>query len=177
MSQAVPEARPGVQMRLQQLVALTMVLALLWVATRLVPAAGGGISSVAAIGFLLLAGTLASELLEPLKVPHLTAYILAGVIAGPYVLQLFDHKTVEEVSRTNSLAAAHASQFVAADAGYHRALLLGGILMAAAAVIAFRIGNTKRAAPVVMVSTESRAEPADQGPGDETSPSTAASVS
>ena len=103
---AAPEARHGVQMRLSQLVALTMVLGLLWAATRLQPAAGGGISSVAAIGFLLLAGTLTSELLEPLKVPHLTAYIMAGVIAGPYGLHLFDHKTVEEVSRTNSLALA-----------------------------------------------------------------------
>jgi fructose-specific component phosphotransferase system IIB-like protein len=43
---------------------------------------------------------------------------------------------------------------VAADAGYHRALLVGGILMAAAAVLAVRIGNTRKAAPLVMVNAE-----------------------
>ena len=47
---------------------------------------------------------------------------------------------------------------VAADAGYHQALLVGGILMAAAAVIALRIGNTREAAPVVMVNADPAAE-------------------
>jgi hypothetical protein len=47
---------------------------------------------------------------------------------------------------------------VAADAGYHRALLVGGILMAAAAVLALRIGNTRQAAPLVMVNAELTAD-------------------
>jgi EmrB/QacA subfamily drug resistance transporter len=54
-------------------------------------------------------------------------------------------------SRTNSLIGAHAPRLVALDGGYHRALLLGSILMAAATVLALRIGNTKEAAPIVMV--------------------------
>ena len=58
------------------------------------------------------------------------------------------------ITRTNALAAAHASHVVASDAGYHRALLAGSILMAAAAVIAIRIGNTRAAAPLVMVNAE-----------------------
>jgi EmrB/QacA subfamily drug resistance transporter len=58
------------------------------------------------------------------------------------------------ITRTSHLIAAHVSPFVAADAGYHRALLVGGILMAAAAVLALRIGNTRKAAPLVMVNTE-----------------------
>jgi hypothetical protein len=53
---------------------------------------------------------------------------------------------------------------VAADAGYHQALLVGSILMAAAAVLALRIGNTREAAPIVMVSTERPAEPAAPRP-------------
>jgi MFS family permease len=56
------------------------------------------------------------------------------------------------ITRTNALIAGHASHVVAADAGYHRALLAGGILMAAAAAIATRIGNTRTAAPLVMVN-------------------------
>jgi len=58
------------------------------------------------------------------------------------------------ITRTNTLIAAHASRVVASDAGYHRALFIGSILMAAAAAIALRIGNTRAAAPLVMVNTE-----------------------
>jgi EmrB/QacA subfamily drug resistance transporter len=58
------------------------------------------------------------------------------------------------ITRTNDLIAAHVPHLVAADAGYHQALLVGGILMAAAALLALRIGNTRKAAPVVMVSSE-----------------------
>jgi EmrB/QacA subfamily drug resistance transporter len=58
------------------------------------------------------------------------------------------------ITRTNSLIAAHAPHLVAADSGYHRALLTGSILMAGAAVLALRIGNTRQAAPLVMVNAE-----------------------
>jgi Kef-type K+ transport system membrane component KefB len=92
--------------RLQQLFVLAMVSLLLWVATRVVPEAGGGLSAVAATGFLLLAGTLASEQLEWFQVPHLTAYIIAGIVAGPYVLHLLDHQTVDQLSTANPLALA-----------------------------------------------------------------------
>jgi len=67
------------------------------------------------------------------------------------------------ISRTNDLFAAHVPHFVAADAGYHRALLVGGILMAAAAVLALRIGNTRNPAPLVMVNTEATPEPGGTG--------------
>jgi EmrB/QacA subfamily drug resistance transporter len=59
------------------------------------------------------------------------------------------------ISRTDARIAAGASHVVASDAGYHLALLTGSILMAAAALIALRIGNTRQAAPLVMVSAES----------------------
>ena len=57
------------------------------------------------------------------------------------------------ITRTNHLIAAGSSHVAAADAGYHQALLVGSMLMAAAALIALRIGNTREAAPV-MVMTE-----------------------
>jgi Kef-type K+ transport system membrane component KefB len=85
---------------------LGMVFALLWGATRVVPEAAGGLASVAAVGFLLLAGTVGSELLELFKTPHLTAYIIAGIVAGPHVLHLMDHATVTQVSKANPLALA-----------------------------------------------------------------------
>jgi EmrB/QacA subfamily drug resistance transporter len=63
------------------------------------------------------------------------------------------------ITSTNHLLAAHAPSAVAADIGYHRALLVGSILMAAAALIAVRIGNTRNAAPLVMVNTDGAPEP------------------
>jgi len=63
------------------------------------------------------------------------------------------------ITRTNNLVAAGAPHMVAADAGYHRALLVGSILMAAAAVIALRIGNTREAAPLVMINSDLAAVP------------------
>jgi EmrB/QacA subfamily drug resistance transporter len=58
------------------------------------------------------------------------------------------------ITRTNHLIAVQAPHVVAADAGYHQALLVGSILMAAAALIALRIGNTRKAAPLVMVNVQ-----------------------
>jgi EmrB/QacA subfamily drug resistance transporter len=58
------------------------------------------------------------------------------------------------ITRTDDLAAAHAARLVALDAGYHRALLAGGLLMAGAALLALRIGNSRQAPPMVMVSAE-----------------------
>jgi EmrB/QacA subfamily drug resistance transporter len=58
------------------------------------------------------------------------------------------------ITRTSNLIAAHASHLVASDAGYHQALLVGSILMAAAALLALRIGNTRQTAPMVMVNAE-----------------------
>jgi predicted MFS family arabinose efflux permease len=68
------------------------------------------------------------------------------------------------ITRTSHLIAAQASPAVAADAGYHQALLAGSILMAAASLLALRIGNTRNPAPLVMVSTEAAPEPAPPVP-------------
>ncbi len=80
------------------------------------------------------------------------------------------------ITSTSHLAAAHMSSVAAADAGYHQALLVGSILMAGAAVLALRIGNTRKAPPLVMVSTEPAGEPAGRGPKDSTPPGTAVPV-
>ncbi len=58
------------------------------------------------------------------------------------------------IARTSHLMAAGVSRLVASDAGYHQAMLTGSILMAAAALLALRIGNTRDAAPLVMVNAE-----------------------
>ena len=58
------------------------------------------------------------------------------------------------ITRTSHLIADRAAHLVAADSGYHQALLVGSILMVAAAGLATRIGNTRQAAPLVMVNAQ-----------------------
>ncbi len=65
---------------------------------------GGGSHALAALGFLLLAGTVVANVLEPLGVPHLTAYLLTGMVSGPHVLHLVDHQAVADLSPINALA-------------------------------------------------------------------------
>lgn len=86
-------------------VGLFAVFAILWAAAH-APGEGGAAALVATLGFLLLAGTLMSELLEIIGLPHLTGYLAAGILAGPHLLHLIDHETVERLKPVNTLALA-----------------------------------------------------------------------
>ena len=94
----------GIGVQLLHLVLLGGFGALLFYVTRTAPDAGGGLWTIAAIGFLLLAGTLVAELIGPMGLPHLTGYLLAGIAAGPHVLRLVDEPTVKALSPINTLA-------------------------------------------------------------------------
>lgn len=91
--------------RIIQAAALTVVFGVLLLATRVAPE-GSVVGPLAALGFLLLAGTLTSELIELVGLPQLTGFILAGVVSGPYVLHLIDKGTLERVAPANTLALA-----------------------------------------------------------------------
>jgi Kef-type K+ transport system membrane component KefB len=99
-------ARAGIFTHTKHLVLLAGFGGLLFYVTRAVPDAQGGLWTITAIGFLLLAGTLTSELLGPFGLPHLTGYLLAGIAAGPHVLRLVDEHTVKSLSPVNTLALA-----------------------------------------------------------------------
>jgi Kef-type K+ transport system membrane component KefB len=58
------------------------------------------------LGFLLVAGTLTSALVEVIHLPHLSGYLLAGIVAGPHVLSLMDEPTVQKLTSINALALA-----------------------------------------------------------------------
>jgi Kef-type K+ transport system membrane component KefB len=102
MSGAV--ARKGIGVHFTHLILLAGFSALIFYVTRLVPEIHGSLWTIAAIGFLLLSGTLLSELLAPLGLPHLTGYLLAGIASGPYALKLVDEHTVKSLSPINTLA-------------------------------------------------------------------------
>lgn len=78
--------------------------ALVFYVTRALPDTQSGMWTIAALGFLLLAGTLTSELTSPLGLPHLTGYLAAGVAAGPHLLRLVDESTLKSLSPVNTLA-------------------------------------------------------------------------
>lgn len=61
---------------------------------------------IGALGFLLLAGTLLSELVDVVGLPHLTGYLLAGTLAGPHVLGMIDASTTARLAPVNTLALA-----------------------------------------------------------------------
>jgi Kef-type K+ transport system membrane component KefB len=98
--------RKSVGSRAVQLLALGVVVAMFMVITRVQPAPQGGGVVVAATGLLLLCGLLTAELLEPLRLPHLTGYIAAGALLGPHVLHFIDHPTVKQLAPVNTLALA-----------------------------------------------------------------------
>ncbi len=93
--------------RLLQLLMLLATLALAWGVQQANDTLESGVpAAVAGLGLLLLAGTLVSELAEVVGLPHLTGYLLAGILVGPHVLAFVDHDTVERLGVLNELALA-----------------------------------------------------------------------
>ena len=88
------------------LLSLGILFAIMWGATYMAPGYKGEAAVLGALGFLLLAGTLLSELVEVLGMPHLTGYLFAGIIAGPHVLHLIEHESVKRLEPVNTLAIA-----------------------------------------------------------------------
>jgi Kef-type K+ transport system membrane component KefB len=99
-------AQKGLGTRAVQALALAVSFGVLFAVTRLAPEIESRLGIMTAIGFLVLAGTLLSELLEPLGLPHLSGYLLAGIVGGPHVLHLVDHETVVQLLPVNTLALA-----------------------------------------------------------------------
>ncbi len=89
-----------------QLLMLLGTLGLAWAAQQAMPGPPGVLAAIGGLGLLLLAGTLSSELLEVVGLPHLTGYLLAGILVGPHVLNLVGHDTVEHLGVLNELALA-----------------------------------------------------------------------
>lgn len=96
----------GATARLVQAFAFAVISGLFFAAVKATPNASTALEPVAAIGFFLMGGTLLSELLEPLGIPHLTGYLAVGILSGPNVLHLIDHETVDSLASVNDLALA-----------------------------------------------------------------------
>ncbi len=69
----------------------------------IVPEYGGG---VFALGFLIVAGSVAGQLAASVKLPRITGYLIAGLLSGPHGFALFDAHAVKDLSLINGLALA-----------------------------------------------------------------------
>ncbi len=96
----------NVATRFVQLASLAVCGGLAYATQHVTHHARDSVAVVLALGLLLICGTLAGALLEALKIPHLTAYLAIGVVAGPYALALIDGQTVESLQTVNTLALA-----------------------------------------------------------------------
>jgi Kef-type K+ transport system membrane component KefB len=110
-----PQAQKGFFTRVIQATTLAFLFAVLYGATRAVPTIQSRVGTIAAVGFLLLSGTLTSELAEIVGLPHLTGDLAAGIVAGPHVLHLIDEHSVEDLTSINALALA----LIALEGGAH----------------------------------------------------------
>jgi Kef-type K+ transport system membrane component KefB len=107
MSEAVvPLPKKSAATRIVQAAALVVVLGVGLAVTHLVPEARSVVGTVVGLGFLLLAGTLTAELAEMLGLPHLSGYLVAGLVAGPHLLAIIDQGTVARLSPVNTLTLA-----------------------------------------------------------------------
>ena len=74
--------------------------------------------SMATFGFIILAAYTLGEVLEAVKLPHITAYLVTGILCGSHMAEvaapigwpewmaILDHHTVEDLSLFNDLAVA-----------------------------------------------------------------------
>ncbi|HSS03234.1 MAG TPA: cation:proton antiporter [Kofleriaceae bacterium] len=76
---------------------------LMQAARSFAPTAGASGTELA-FGFLLLAAYFAARLVSRLGLPKLTGYLLAGVLAGPYVLELVTREMTDSLRVVNSVA-------------------------------------------------------------------------
>ncbi len=58
------------------------------------------------LSIILLAGFLMTRITKPLKLPNVTGYILAGVLIGPYVLNIIPRNMVQNMSFVSDIALA-----------------------------------------------------------------------
>ena len=87
--------------------ALLVVLAALVAAVHIIsPAADAEASTLRGLGLLLFGGYLAAHLGERIGLPHVTGYLLAGLVLGPHSLNIIDLATVERLRPTNAIALA-----------------------------------------------------------------------
>ena len=60
--------------------------------------------TVISVSFMLFFGFLMTRVTKVFKLPNVTAYIVSGIIMGPFVLNLIPQKTIEGMSFIGDIA-------------------------------------------------------------------------
>lgn len=92
--------------RVLQFAMLLVVLGLAWAEQHWAATGDVVFAAIAGLGLLFMAGALISEIVEVIGLPHLTGYLLAGMVVGPHLLGLIDHGSVVQLGAVNQLALA-----------------------------------------------------------------------
>ena len=105
-----PEAdrRAGGRGRLviRRIFTLSVVGVLVWLLLRMIeisPSAAPA-ESTFMLGFALLSAALLGEIVEHLRLPRITGYLLAGILFGPFVVNLLSARVLEPLSALNEMA-------------------------------------------------------------------------
>jgi Kef-type K+ transport system membrane component KefB len=90
-----------------RIVALAIVIATVFAVQQL-PAtqASGARTTALALGFALIAALLTGDLVQRLRLPRVTGYLLLGLLCGPYLARLISGPMARELSIFNGLAVA-----------------------------------------------------------------------
>ena len=98
-------------------------------------------------GFLIFTGLVAGELAKLTSLPRITGYLIAGVICGPFVLDLIDADVIERLRTIDDLALA----LIAFTAGGE--LHLQRVRRAAKAIASITLLQTAAAFIVIGIAT------------------------
>lgn len=90
-----------------RLTALCIVFGVAVIARRLAPAGGlEGPSGALAFGFALVAAAIVGDLVDRLRLPRVTGYLLLGLLCGPFVANILTPPMARDLELANGLAVA-----------------------------------------------------------------------
>jgi Kef-type K+ transport system membrane component KefB len=90
---------------MHRLLALALTVAIGWfVVAQASPTSPAPRSTALALGFALIAAALTGELLERMRLPRVTGYLLFGMICGPYVGNIITRSMARDLQFINGLA-------------------------------------------------------------------------
>ena len=102
-----PAGAPSASVTARRFFVLAVALSLMWALDRLrvdTGASGGEVTTLAAIGFVLLASFSVGQLGTSLGLPKVTGYIVAGALLGPQIANILSQGVVGEMRTFNTLA-------------------------------------------------------------------------
>ncbi len=91
-------------MALRRIGALALVIGAVWGTSRIMGEAAGHRGSAFALGFALLAATLAGWIAEKVRLPKISGYLLLGVLAGPDVGRFITSEMASDLKLINGIA-------------------------------------------------------------------------